>query len=68
MNMTTYARMSTDIIGPSIHSLYVFDSYLAYARSANAVGYPGKFGGVTIGGTYSFGRDGAGSAGPSETS
>lgn len=53
-NMTTYALLSTDIIGPSIHSLYVFDSYLANARSDNAVGYLGKFAGVTVGGTYSF--------------
>jgi predicted porin len=66
-NMTTYALLSTDVIGPSIHSLYVFDSYLAYARSDNAVGYLGKFSGVTIGATYSFGRDGAGPAGPAAT-
>jgi predicted porin len=67
INMTTYSLLSADSIGPSIHSLYVFDSYLPNARSDNAIGYMGKFDGVTIGGTYSFGRDAAGPAGPAAT-
>ncbi|ANB77656.1 hypothetical protein AYM40_33065 [Paraburkholderia phytofirmans OLGA172] len=67
INMTTYTLLNADVIGPSIHSLYVFDSYLAYARSDNAVGYMEKFAGVTVGATYSFGRDAAGPAGPSAT-
>ena len=65
--MTTYALLNADVIGPSLHSLYVFDNYLPNARSDNAVGYMGKFAGVTIGATYSFGRDAAGPAGPSAT-
>lgn len=67
INMTTYSLLAADFIGPSIHSLYVFDSYLANARSDNAIGYLGKFAGVTVGGTYSFGRDAAGPAGPPAT-
>jgi len=67
INMTTYSLLSADVIGPSIHSLYVFDNYLPNARSDNAIGYMGKFAGVTIGATYSFGRDAAGPAGPAAT-
>ena len=67
MTMTMYALSNADVIGPSIHSLNNFDSYLPNARSDNAVGYLGKFAGVTLGGTYSFGRDAAGPAGPAAT-
>ncbi|WP_028221997.1 porin [Paraburkholderia oxyphila] len=67
MNMTMYAISNADVIGPSIHSLNNFDSYLPNARSDNAVGYMGKFHGVTLGATYSFGRDAAGPAGPAAT-
>ncbi|MBB3260631.1 putative porin [Paraburkholderia bannensis] len=67
MNMSMYALFNADVIGPSIHSMASFDSYLPNARSDNAVGYIGKFHGVTLGGTYSFGRDAAGPAGPSAT-
>ncbi|NIE68279.1 porin [Burkholderia sp. Ax-1719] len=67
MNMSMYALFNADVIGPSIHSMASFDSYLPNARSDNAVGYMGKFHGVTLGGTYSFGRDAAGPAGPSAT-
>jgi predicted porin len=67
MNMTLYALTDADVIGPSNHSLAVFDTYLPNARSDNAVGYMGKWRGFTLGGTYSFGRDAAGPAGPSAT-
>jgi predicted porin len=66
-NMTMYALLAADVIGPAVHSMYVFDTYLPNARSDNAVGYMGTFSGVTIGATYSFGRDAAGPAGPSAT-
>jgi predicted porin len=67
MNMTMYVLGNADVIGPSLHSMASFDSYLPNARSDNAVGYLGKFAGVTLGGTYSFGRDAVGPAGPSAT-
>ncbi|APR38380.1 porin [Paraburkholderia sp. SOS3] len=67
MNMTLYALSDADIIGPANHSLAVFDTYLPNARSDNAIGYMGKWRGFSVGGTYSFGRDAAGPAGPSAT-
>lgn len=67
MNMSMYVLLNADVIGPSIHSMASFDSYLPNARSDNAAGYLGKFNGFTVGGTYSTGRDAAGPAGPSAT-
>ncbi|MGF6571971.1 putative porin [Paraburkholderia sp. GAS333] len=67
MNMSMYVLTNADVIGPSIHSMASFDSYLPNARSDNAAGYMGKFSGFTVGGTYSTGRDAAGPAGPSAT-
>ena len=67
MNMTMYALGNADVIGPSIHSMAAFDSYLPNSRSDNAIGYLGTFRGLRVGGTYSFGRDAAGPVGPSAT-
>jgi predicted porin len=67
MNMTMYAQANADVIGPSLHSMAAFDAYLPNARSDNAIGYMGTFHGLTLGGTYSFGRDAAGPVGPSAT-
>lgn len=56
----TAAALQTDTIGPSLYALASLDSYLANARADNALGYLGRFGGLTVGATYSFGRDTAG--------
>ena len=53
-----------DIIGPSQFALGSMDPYLPNARSDNAIGYRGKFGGVTVGATYSLGRDVSSAGGP----
>ena len=63
MNMSMIVLTNADVIGPSIHSMADFDSYLPNARSDNAIGYKGTFHGVTLGATYSFGRDAAGRQG-----
>lgn len=67
-NMTFWSTVNSDVLGPSIFSMAVFDSYLANARSDNAVGYMGDFSGVTVGATYSFGRDSSTAGGPAGTS
>ncbi|MGF6408541.1 porin [Paraburkholderia tuberum] len=66
-NMTYYSVVNADILGPALIGLASFDPYLANARSDNAIGYMGKFGSVTIGATYSFGRDSATVPGPGGT-
>lgn len=67
MNMTMYALFNADVIGPTLFSMADFDPYLPNGRSDNAIGYMGQFNGISVGGTYSFGRDGAGPAGPAAT-
>ncbi|WP_423200647.1 Porin domain-containing protein (plasmid) [Cupriavidus sp. H19C3] len=53
--MLFWATLDTDILGPNVYGS--MDSYFANARADNAISYKGKFGGLTLGATYSFGRD-----------
>lgn len=56
-NMTYMSILKADVMGPNIHAIGSLDGYLPNARSDNAVGYMGTFNGVTVGATYSLGRD-----------
>ncbi|MCX4176972.1 MULTISPECIES: porin [Paraburkholderia] len=58
--MTYLALLDNDVLGPAIYSLGSLDAYVPNARSDNSVAYKGTFGGFTLGATYSFGRDSAG--------
>ncbi|GAB2891147.1 porin [Paraburkholderia jirisanensis] len=58
--MIYWALWDADILGPDIHGIGTLDSYLPNARSDNTIAYKGTFKGLTVGATYSFGRDGAG--------
>lgn len=62
--MLFWSVLDADVIGPSIHSMASLDSYFPNARADNAISYKGTFSGLTLGATYSFGRD-AVNAGPS---
>jgi len=62
--MTYWSLLDADVIGPAIFSAASIDSYLPNARVDNALGYKASFGPLTVGATYSFGRD-AVNAGPS---
>lgn len=66
-NMTFYALLDVDILGPNNYAMSNLDTYLPNTRSDNTVGYLGKAGGLSYGATYSFGRDAAGPAGPQAT-
>jgi predicted porin len=59
-NMTTWALTDANLLGPGIYSISSLDPYLAVARSDNAIAYKGTYRGLTLGATYSFGRDSAG--------
>lgn len=61
--MLFWSTLDADMLGPNTFGSSSLDSYLPNARADNAVSYKGTFGGVTLGATYSFGRDGA-NAGP----
>lgn len=55
--MSFFAGFKADVMGPAIHAIGTFDTYLYAARSDNSAGYWGKFGDFTVAGTYSLGRD-----------
>jgi predicted porin len=55
------------VLGPNLFAISTIDGYLANARSDNAIGYLGTFSGVSVGATYSFGRDASAAGGPAGT-
>lgn len=68
----TYSMMflslfDLDIIGPSQFSIGSIDPYLPNARHDNSIAYKGVFKGLTVGATYSLGRDASSAGGPSAT-
>lgn len=62
--MLYWSMLDADVLGPSMHGLASLDSYFPNARADNALSYKGSLGGLTLGATYSLGRD-AVNAGPS---
>jgi predicted porin len=62
--MLFWSLLDSDIVGPSIYGLGSLDSYIPNARIDNSIAYKGKFSDVTVGATYSLGRDTV-NAGPS---
>lgn len=67
VNMTYLSGLKSDVLGPNLFSISSIDGYLPNARSDNAIGYTGVFSGVTIGATYSLGRDASAAGGPAAT-
>lgn len=63
-SMLFWSQLDADILGPAAYGSGSLDSYLPNARVDNAIAYRGSLGPVTVGATYSLGRD-AVNAGPS---
>ncbi|MDR7332157.1 porin [Roseateles asaccharophilus] len=63
-SMLFWSQLDADILGPAMFGSGSLDSYLPNSRVDNSIAYRGTFSGVTLGATYSFGRD-AVNAGPS---
>ncbi|MBP0638806.1 porin [Cupriavidus sp. AcVe19-6a] len=55
--MMFWSTLDSDILGPNTFGSGSLDPTIPNSRADNAVSYKGKFGGLTIGATYSFGRD-----------
>ena len=55
--MLYWGIVQADVIGASLHSMASLDSYFPNARSDNALTYRGSFSGLTLGASYSLGRD-----------
>lgn len=66
VNMTVLA-VSSHVMGPALYSFGSHDPYIPNAINDNAIGYLGRFGGATVGATYSLGRDTASVGGPAAT-
>lgn len=66
-NMSFLATAKSDVLGPNLFSINSIDPYLPNARSDNAIGYLGSFSAVTVGATYSLGRDASAAGGPAAT-
>ncbi|MEY8876261.1 MAG: porin [Leptothrix sp. (in: b-proteobacteria)] len=62
--MLFWSLLDTDVLGPSVYGLGSLDSYIPNARVDSSIAYRGTFSGLTVGATYSLGRD-AVNAGPS---
>lgn len=67
-NMLNISTYDVDIIGPSQYGLGSLDSFIPNGRSDNSIAYRGTFSGVSVGGTYSLGRDTSTAGGPAGTS
>lgn len=65
--MTFWSLLDADVIGPHIYSMGSLDAYIPNTRSDNSVSYRGTFGRLTLGGTWSFGRDVSNAGGPAAT-
>lgn len=63
-NMLFWSLLDSNILGPNLYGADALDNYIPNARADNAVAYRGTFHGLTVGATYSLGRDTV-NAGPS---
>ncbi|HWV04744.1 porin [Ralstonia sp.] len=59
-SMVFLSLADADILGPSQYAIGSLDVYIPNARTDNTIAYKGTFSGLTVGATYSFGRDAAG--------
>jgi predicted porin len=62
--MLFWSLLSADILGPNVYGLGSFDAYIPNARTDNSLAWRGTFSGLTLGATFSLGRDTV-NAGPS---
>lgn len=63
-SMLFWSQNDADLLGPNMFGSGSLDNYLPNARVDNAIAYRGTFGGLSLGATWSPGRD-AVNAGPS---
>jgi predicted porin len=67
-SMLFLSYYDVDLIGPAVIGISNLDLYLPNARHDNSISYKGVFSGLTVGATYSFGRDASSAGGPASTS
>lgn len=55
--MLYWSLLDADVLGPGLYGTGSLDAYIPNSRADNAVAYRGSFDGLTVGATYSLGRD-----------
>ena len=65
--MLFWSILDADILGTNIYGSGSLDPYIPNARADNAIAYRGTFSGLTVGATYSFGRDAVNAGSPAGT-
>jgi predicted porin len=65
--MLFWSVLDADILGTNIYGSGSLDPYIPNARADNAIAYRGTFSGLTVGATYSVGRDGVNAGNPAGT-
>jgi predicted porin len=66
-NAIFQSSFDVDVFAASQYGLGSLDSFIPNGRSDNSVAYKGTFKGLTVVGTYSFGRDTSSAGGPAGT-
>jgi predicted porin len=65
--MLYWSLLDADVLGTNIYGSGSLDAYIPNARADNSIGYRGTFSGLTVGATYSVGRDGVNAGNPAGT-
>ena len=66
-NMVYNSMFEVDLVGPSNYGLGAIDPAIPNGRSDNSIAYKGTFKALSVGATYSLGRDSSAAGGPSGT-
>ena len=65
--MLYWSILDADILGTNIYGSGSLDAYIPNARADNAITYRGTFSGLTVGATFSLGRDSVSAGSPAGT-
>jgi predicted porin len=65
--MLYWSLLEADVMGPALYGTGSLDAYIPNARADNSFAYRGSFGGLTLGATYSLGRDAVNAGNPAGT-
>ena len=65
--MLYWSLLDADVLGPNLYGSGSLDSYIPNSRADNAIAYRGSFGGLTLGASYSLGRDAVNASNPAGT-
>ena len=65
--MLYWSLLDADVLGPNLYGSGSLDSYIPNSRADNVIVYRGSFDGLTLGASYSLGRDAVNASNPAGT-